>query len=462
MTRQPIRIAIVGAGPAGLMLALTLLARRAQRAFARPLELTILEREDDHAVRERADPDRSYTIDVTGHGRWAVAQVGESLLERFDRELIPFRGIVAHPLGRDMPHEEGGWTGSRGDICCALEAELADRCARTDDVEVVHRWRQAVELVDGDAGRIRTAQDADESFDLLVAADGAGSTLRRALETSGALATERSAIPNYSRILQLDRGDVLAALDPSWLHLFSLRPWAVGGAILAPDMQRIGAAQPADAASKLFFVQMGYWNDAPLAGPEDVRRDLASIRVRCRDGRRAPLTDFVSDAEIAAYATRAVHHTGKTVLSSRLVAGRCVLLGDAAAAFPPVGQGVNAAMESAVRLGDELAEVLASSADPAAALLDATDRYDAAWRPQAAACADIAAGVRYGSRVGLAWMFLLGVLADLSGVELAGPQLAKDAALSYVEARAAARRRGRVVLAGLSALLIAALGMVLA
>lgn len=107
MREVPLRIAIVGAGPAGLMLALTLLVRREGRAVSPPLSLTILEREDDHAVRDRANPDRSYTIDVTGHGRWAVAQIGPSLLARFDRELIPFRGIRAHPLGNDLPHEEG-------------------------------------------------------------------------------------------------------------------------------------------------------------------------------------------------------------------------------------------------------------------------------------------------------------------------------------------------------------------
>ena len=40
------------------------------------------------------------------------------------------------------------------------------------------------------------------------------------------------------------------------------------------------------------------------------------------------------------------YHVGQSATCSQLHGGRAVLLGDAAAPFPPIGQGVNAAMES--------------------------------------------------------------------------------------------------------------------
>jgi kynurenine 3-monooxygenase len=52
-----------------------------------------------------------------------------------------------------------------------------------------------------------------------------------------------------------------------------------------------------------------------------------------------------------------------------------VILGDAAGPFPPIGQGVNAAMEGATVLDGCIGE---AGAD----LLDAAARYDAVWKPQ--------------------------------------------------------------------------------
>jgi 2-polyprenyl-6-methoxyphenol hydroxylase-like FAD-dependent oxidoreductase len=52
-----------------------------------------------------------------------------------------------------------------------------------------------------------------------------------------------------------------------------------------------------------------------------------------------------------------------------------VLLGDAAAPFPPIGQGVNAAMESAVVLDGFIGE---PDVDPR----DAAARYSAVWKPE--------------------------------------------------------------------------------
>lgn len=62
------------------------------------------------------------------------------------------------------------------------------------------------------------------------------------------------------------------------------------------------------------------------------------------------ILDLNSDQEIAAFVQRRSSHIGQSASCSQLYGGRAVLLGDAAAPFPPIGQGVNAAMESATQL----------------------------------------------------------------------------------------------------------------
>ncbi len=73
---EPLRMAIVGAGPAGLVLALAL-ARRTEIA------VTVFDRLPSHLAAETYNPDRSYTIDITGHGIRALKYIGS--IARMDR-----------------------------------------------------------------------------------------------------------------------------------------------------------------------------------------------------------------------------------------------------------------------------------------------------------------------------------------------------------------------------------------
>ena len=447
-------IGVIGAGPAGLMLTIALM-----RHVRVPLEVRVFERGPSHDVAARADPDRSYTIDITGHGHRAIDLVDPALRDRFDAELIPFRGVQAHVIGRLMPVDEPGWTGNRGDICAALLHEIEAR-QTTGAVSVRFFWSHEVTLVDPVAGVVHTRHDGEAHrhvVDLMVGADGAGSMLRRALEAEGRISTRRRSIPNYSRIVRLDRGP-LNRLDPSHLHLFSLRPWAVGGAIL--DADTVDRNRDARSAEKRFFVQMGYADDRPLAGRAAVDTVLRSVRVRLADRQRVSLRDFVSDDEVERFAERQVHHTGRTVISSTLACDRCVLLGDAGVAFPPVGQGVNAALEGAAWLGVEIGRALVPGSDPVDTLAEAARRFDERWLPDARACAAIANTVVYSSRANLACTFLLGVVTQVLRVEFVAAQVAKDARLTFQEAAAVARRRVRTLatlfMMGLGAAVLAA------
>lgn len=83
-----ISVAIVGGGPAGLTLAAAL---DQQGGF----EIAVYERAEDHFRAETYNPDRSYTIDVTGHGVRADRFI--RITDRFDTRLIHFMGLRIAP-----------------------------------------------------------------------------------------------------------------------------------------------------------------------------------------------------------------------------------------------------------------------------------------------------------------------------------------------------------------------------
>ena len=76
-------IAIVGGGPAGLVTAIAL-ARRGIRT-------TVFDRDAHPEVAPRFNPDRSYTIDITGHGLRALRYIDAT--SYFDARMLPFKGI---------------------------------------------------------------------------------------------------------------------------------------------------------------------------------------------------------------------------------------------------------------------------------------------------------------------------------------------------------------------------------
>jgi kynurenine 3-monooxygenase len=107
-----------------------------------------------------------------------------------------------------------------------------------------------------------------------------------------------------------------------------------------------------------------------------------------------------------------------------------VLLGDAAAAFPPIGQGVNAAMESAMVLDRCIGQTGSSPTE----LLEAARRYDAAWRPEADAVAWMSVRSLFENRF---HMFRASVTSQLG---LSVFEQAKSADTPYSEVRRKAER----------------------
>ena len=109
---SPGTIAILGAGPAGLVLAISL-ARRG-------LSATVIERDVPPDIAPRFNPDRSCTIDISGHGLKALRHI-EAVAE-FDRRIFRFKGLKIPGRGTEewtLP----GWTGSRGDILRGIDRQ---------------------------------------------------------------------------------------------------------------------------------------------------------------------------------------------------------------------------------------------------------------------------------------------------------------------------------------------------
>ena len=109
-------IAIVGCGPAALVVAIAL-ARRGIRT-------TVFERDPHPEQAPRFNPDRSYTIDISGHGLRALRHI--DACSYFDDRMIRFKGLKI-PGGGTEEWTLPGWTGSRGDILRALIALATER-----------------------------------------------------------------------------------------------------------------------------------------------------------------------------------------------------------------------------------------------------------------------------------------------------------------------------------------------
>lgn len=428
---KPFRICIIGAGPAGLTLALSLV-RRVKSGESR-IRISIFERAPDHRSAATYNPDRSYTIDITGHGLKAARYIG--VTERFDKSLINFYGIRAPFAGVEEKCFEPGWTGSRGDICRSLLLELIEVSESVPSCLSVQFETSATisSIYQGIIDVEVTGQSIkQESFDLIVGCDGAGSAARRAIQTQlPGFTVSSTELSNHSTMLALD---LVKDLNPNYLYVLAPPPvMMVAGAICGPK----GKNDP------LWFCQVGRSGSHFYKTPLEARQLLS---------RAYPdVSKLASDDAIETFSRREAMPTGRAKQCSALFGGRVALLGDSGAPFPPFGQGVNAAMESATILDTCIDKMFQSVGPRTISSLDVDEMlsyYSAEWSPQAFAAREIALSLD------LKQSFLVTMKARLyMFFGVSSLSNSKDARLTYSEALEIEKKADRFVVSiGVAAL----------
>uniref|UniRef100_A0A0G4F5P6 FAD-binding domain-containing protein n=1 Tax=Chromera velia CCMP2878 TaxID=1169474 RepID=A0A0G4F5P6_9ALVE len=419
------KICIIGAGPAGLGLALGL-ARRGTAG-----EVVVYDRAENHKTAPRYNPDRSYTIDITGHGVRALEYLGVS--SRFDKELIKFKGIKVLPLHKVEPWDGPGWTGSRGDICRTLMSE----CEEKFPGKVNFVFDSEVEILDVYTGKVaikgKSGDITKKTFDFVAASDGAGSLARsQALSSVPGFEIEKSQVNNYCTMIHFDKAT--NELDPEWLYGFSVSPFVVGGAINGDN----GPKDPK------WFCMLGFDRKKKFTDAQEAKQCIQ----RCCP----KILKYVSEKEIEAFSKRECSHIGRAAVCNKFNAGRVVIIGNAGNPFPPVGQGINAALESAMVLDQCLVEAEGAGGE-GKGFCWAGDRFTEKWLSEAHGINWIAQRLEFGNT----WKMGLVVTAALLGFSVLTD--AKKSTMKWSEvARAAKGRQKLLFKSGYALLGAAALG----
>lgn len=331
-------LTVVGAGLAGPLLA-TLLAQRGWR-------VELFERRGDPRVHGYAGG-RSINLALAERGLNALRAAG------VDRDVLKqavmMRGRMVHFAdGRQQLQRYGKddseviWSISRADLNILLlnAAEAAGA--------VLHFDRR-LEQVDFDARIahfVGEHEDIAHRFHALIGCDGAGSSLRAAMNATRDLGERLEVMPHSYKELEIppdEHGDF--RIEPNALHIW-------------PRGDYMCIALPND--ERTFTVTLFLPNESSGEGPDD---GSTPSFAQVRDGAAAQalyerafadalplIPDLAQDFERNPTGMLATLYLDRWRLD-----GRAVLLGDAAHAMVPFhGQGMNCAFEDCVALADHL------------------------------------------------------------------------------------------------------------
>ena len=319
------RVAIIGGGLAGSLLAI-LLARRGMTPV-------VVER---NAAFSRSAPPRGRSINLALAARGIAALQRAGIFGEIEDLLIPMRGRMLHEAAgepRFVPYGQRRNEEIHSVSRAELNVTLHEIASRRYGVE--YRFEHECVDVDTASGTavIASARGRERlAAAVTVAADGAGSLVRRALCKAGVLSASEAPLDHgYKEFTFPATGDGEFALDPDALHI-----WPRGDFMLIalPNLDRSFTAT-------LFLPLEGAVSFASVAAPAAADFFAANFPDAV-----ALVADVESDWRR--------HPTGRlgTVHCTPWSCGdRIVLIGDAAHAIVPFhGQGMNAAFEDCVEL----------------------------------------------------------------------------------------------------------------
>ncbi len=187
---------------------------------------------------------------------------------------------------------------------------------------------------------------------------------------------------------------------------------------------------PGGKEDPLWFSAVPYSNDHRYDSVEDVKKDF---KKRCPMALR-----YCTDEAMSAFADLPAQNIGRITSASQLYGGRVVFLGDAAISYPPIGQGINGAMESATVLDKALKEHGKSCNDSRVAIKRAVFDYNAIWLPETKAVAWMGKRTNQSNRWHVIRAMALGLL-NMSAMDYI-----KSSTLSYSEAIRRTKKLGPV------------------
>jgi kynurenine 3-monooxygenase len=357
---------VIGAGPVGTLMALML----AERGHC----VRLFERRADPRLAP-AERGRSINLAMAARGLRALEHAG--VLGRVAAAMMPMPGRMLHDEHGTLQFLRYGQ--NEREIIYAVSRERLNRILIEAAAECLGiELRFDSRCVDLDpAGALvlrdeRTGRNHAEDFQVLLAADGAGSAVRAALRARGVVQAREQPLDHDYKELTVPadaRGVDGYAFEPQALHI-----WPRGGYMLIALPNTDGSF-----TATLFLARHGVPGFDHLQDADSVR----SLFARQFADAGAAIPDLVQQ-----FAAHPQGQLGTLYCERWQVDGRILLLGDAAHAIVPFhGQGLNCGFEDCMLL-DRLLRACAPDDVPARA--GAFARFERERRPDTDAIAAMA------------------------------------------------------------------------